>query len=96
MSLDEKVGQLLMVHFNGETVNDDAKTLIQKVHVGGFIYYNWANGLNSPEQVSTLSRELQKLRSLWTSPFRASYKSFERQHHFSNSLTFKKLARFPK
>ena len=64
MSLEEKAGQLLMVHFNGETVNDDAKTLIQKVHVGGFIYYNWANGLNSPEQVSALSRELQKLSTI--------------------------------
>ena len=47
-----------------------------------------------------LSKEREKLDlglgSLWISPFRASYKSFEWQHHFSNSLTFKKLARSPK
>lgn len=61
MTLEEKIGQLLMVHFNGETANEEAKTLIQKAHVGGFIYYNWANGLNSPEQVLCLSSSLQKL-----------------------------------
>ena len=50
MTLEEKIGQLLMVHFNGETANEEAKTLIQQVHVGGFIYYSWANGLNSPDR----------------------------------------------
>ncbi len=52
-----------MVHFNGETANEDAETLVQKVHVGGVIYYNWANGLHSPKQVSHLSLGLQKLAS---------------------------------
>lgn len=61
LSLEEKVGQLLMVHFNGETDNEDAKTLIQKAHVGGIIYYNWANGLHSPSQVKQLSKSLQTL-----------------------------------
>lgn len=61
MTIDEKIGQLLIVHFNGEEVNEDAKNLIQKVHVGGFIYYNWANGLHSPSQVTSLSFGLQEL-----------------------------------
>jgi beta-N-acetylhexosaminidase len=61
MKLEEKVGQILIVHFHGERVNQDAKDLIQEMHVGGFIYYNWANGLNSPDQVTLLSQELQKL-----------------------------------
>lgn len=61
MTLEEKVGQLLMVHFNGEKANKDAEILIQKVHVGGIIYYNWANGLDSPKQVLILSTDLQKL-----------------------------------
>jgi len=61
MSLEEKVGQLLMVHFNGETANEDARVLIQESKVGGIIYYNWSNGLSSPLQVMTLSAELQKL-----------------------------------
>lgn len=61
MTLEEKVGQLLMVHFHGEVVNEDARTLIHDTKVGGIIYYNWSNGLNSPEQVQNLSFGLQKL-----------------------------------
>ncbi len=61
LSLEEKVGQVLMVHFYGQTANDDAKALIQDIQVGGIIYYNWSNGLTSPEQVRTLSQNLQNL-----------------------------------
>ncbi len=60
MNLEEKVGQVLVVHFHGEQANDDAKALIQEMHVGGFIYYNWANGLHSPAQVKSLGLGLQK------------------------------------
>lgn len=60
MTLEEKVGQVLMVHFNGESANEAAQTLVQDTKVGGIIYYNWSNGLNSPEQVRTLSNGLQK------------------------------------
>ncbi len=45
MSLEEKVGQVLMAHFHGEVANEEAKLLIQDVRVGGIIYYNWSNGL---------------------------------------------------
>ncbi len=61
MSLEEKAGQVLMVHFHGKFANEEAKTLIQDTKVGGIIYYNWANGLNSPQQVQELSSGLQKL-----------------------------------
>lgn len=61
LSLEEKVGQLLMVHFHGEAVNRDAKALVQETGVGGIIYYNWANGLCAPEQVHSLSEGLQEL-----------------------------------
>ena len=61
LTLEEKVGQLLIAHFNGDIVNEDAKTLITHVFVGGLIYYNWANGLHSPDQVRTLSSGLQTL-----------------------------------
>jgi len=61
LSLEEKVGQLLIVHFQGESVNPDAKILVQQIKVGGIIYYNWSNGLTSPIQVQTLSTGLQKL-----------------------------------
>jgi len=64
MSLEEKVGQLLMVHFNGEKVNEDAVTLVQEIGVGGVMYYNWANGLHSKEQVAQLSSQLQELAAI--------------------------------
>src|SRR5687767_8210968 len=60
-TLEEMVGQLLLVHFRGEEVNEEAVQLIQEVKVGGILYYNWANGLYSPEQVAHLSRSLQTL-----------------------------------
>lgn len=63
MTLEERVGQLLMVHFTGERANEEAKILVQEVKVGGIIYYNWSNGLNSPEQVKELSEGLQQLAS---------------------------------
>jgi beta-N-acetylhexosaminidase len=61
MTLEEKVGQVMMVCFRGEEANENAKALVQEVHVGGFIYYTWANGLRSPVQVKSLSAGLQKL-----------------------------------
>ena len=61
MTLEEKVGQLLMVHFNGKDANEEARILVQETKVGGIIYYNWCNGLDSPEQVQMLSSSLQKL-----------------------------------
>ncbi len=63
LTLEEKVGQTLMAHFTGSVVNEEAKLLLEEAHVGGIIYYTWANGLESPEQVQALSIELQELSS---------------------------------
>ena len=59
MTLEEKVGQVMMVCFRGEEANENAKVLVQEVHVGGFIYYTWANGLRSSAQVKSLRAGLQ-------------------------------------
>lgn len=61
LTLEEMVGQLLMPCFFGETANEDAKYLIQNIQVGGILYYNWTNGLSSPQQVRELSQSLQDL-----------------------------------
>jgi beta-N-acetylhexosaminidase len=61
MSLEEKVGQVMMVHFHGETANEEAKMLLEHTHAGGILYYQWANGLNNPAQVQELSRSLQQM-----------------------------------
>lgn len=59
-SLEEKIGQLLIVHFSGESANANSLSLIVDAHVGGFIYYSWANGLHSKKQVLALSQSLQR------------------------------------
>lgn len=61
LSVEEKVGQLLLVHFHGQEANEEAQHLIQEIHVGGIIYYQWANELNHPQQVQSLSQGLQQL-----------------------------------
>ncbi|MEZ5315755.1 MAG: glycoside hydrolase family 3 protein [Chlamydiales bacterium] len=60
MTIEEKVGQLLIVHFQGEECNEIAKILIEDLHIGGIIYYGWANNLSNPEKVRELSQSLQK------------------------------------
>lgn len=60
LSLEEKVGQLLMVHFYGGTANKDSDYLIRDIGVGGIIYFNWCNELKSPMQVQQLSNSLQE------------------------------------
>lgn len=64
LTLEEKVGQLLMVHFYGDEINADAEKLIKEAHVGGIIYYRWANGLTCPQKVRKLSHDLQSLSSI--------------------------------
>lgn len=60
LSLEEKIGQLLIVHFYGTSLNEEAKSFIDDLHIGGVIYFNWSNGLENPTQVQSLSADLQK------------------------------------
>lgn len=39
MTLDEKVGQLVISGFQGETVSEELKELIEKYHIGGIILF---------------------------------------------------------
>lgn len=61
LTVEEKIGQILMVHFHGNISNNEAKTLIQELFIGNFIYYEWANELSSPNQIRQLSTSLQEL-----------------------------------
>lgn len=61
LTLEEKVGQLLMVHFHGEEADGHVRSYILDQHIGGVIYYRGYNGLTSPQQVQSLSAELQTL-----------------------------------
>ncbi len=63
MTLEEKVGQLFMVHVYGETPTDpnyedtnlsrnrgakNFKEMIEKYHIGGVIYFNWTANIGTP------------------------------------------------
>lgn len=60
LSLEEKVGQLLMVCFKGQTA-ENAQLLIENLNIGAIIYYQWSNDLESlsPAEVHALSQALQ-------------------------------------
>ncbi|CUI17783.1 putative beta-N-acetylglucosaminidase [Candidatus Protochlamydia naegleriophila] len=60
LTLEEKVGQLLMVHFRGHDLSEEVERLIHEAHVGGVIYYQWANDLSTPSQIKSLSTHLQQ------------------------------------
>lgn len=63
MSVEEKVGQLFIVHVYGKTATDKAyeqtnlkndrggknfKEVIEKYHIGGVIYFNWTDNITVP------------------------------------------------
>ncbi|GAB5410972.1 MAG: beta-N-acetylhexosaminidase [Chlamydiales bacterium] len=50
------IGQLLMTYANP----GEEQTLIQDLHVGGIIYYHWANDLTSTGKVQALSKKIQE------------------------------------
>lgn len=58
MTLEEKVGQLMMVGFSGLEKSKNADDLIKNKHIGGFIYFD--RNLSSPKQAAELSNSLQE------------------------------------
>lgn len=76
MSLEAKVGQLFMPYVYGTTATtrdstdveknqqawgvDNAAELIEKYHPGAIIYFAWANSLQDPEQIASLSNGIQR------------------------------------
>ncbi len=39
MTLNEKIGQMLMVGFEGQTINDNIREMIKDYHIGGFVLF---------------------------------------------------------
>ncbi|MGV9878202.1 glycoside hydrolase family 3 protein [Streptomyces sp. NPDC003006] len=76
MSLEEKVGQLFVMHVYGHTATDpdpgdadinlrelgvrDAAELIARYHLGGIIYFGWAHNTRDPHQIAALSHGIQQ------------------------------------
>jgi len=75
LTLAEKIGQLFITHAYGATADstevgdvernqsthgvDTAAELVQRYHLGGVIYFGWADNLADPEQIAGLSNGLQ-------------------------------------
>jgi beta-N-acetylhexosaminidase len=59
MSLDEKIGQMIYVGFEGETFTDEVRKLISTYKVGGIIVYaeNLVNPKQSVELINSIKQE---------------------------------------
>ncbi len=61
MSLDKKIGQMLMVGVDGLKPGSDAKAMIRNYHAGGIILYG--KNIQSPSQTVQFTNQLKKLNS---------------------------------
>lgn len=59
MTLEQKIGQLMIIGFDGFTVDAELRTMIVDYHIGGVVLF--ARNVRSPEQVARLTNELQKI-----------------------------------
>ncbi|MGE7603101.1 beta-N-acetylhexosaminidase [Peribacillus sp. NPDC097675] len=58
MTLEEKVGQLMIIGFAGTEKSSDVQEFIEEKHIGGIIYFE--RNMSSPKQVAELSNSLQQ------------------------------------
>ncbi|MEN9201868.1 MAG: glycoside hydrolase family 3 protein [Thermostichus sp. DG_1_6_bins_120] len=59
-SLEEKLGQLFWVYFEGSELSPALEEMIQDYHVGGFIFYSVAGNIQTPPQVAQLIASMQE------------------------------------
>ncbi|HOV27675.1 MAG TPA: beta-N-acetylhexosaminidase [Pseudobacteroides sp.] len=59
MTLDEKIGQLVIVGFEGETIDSNTKELIEKYHVGGVILFK--KNIKSVSQTAVLINSIKEV-----------------------------------
>ncbi len=59
MTIEEKVGQLIMVGFNGTQANEAIETHIRERFVGGVVLFS--QNIQSPRQTAELTNQLQRL-----------------------------------
>ena len=64
MTLDEKLGQMVIVEFYGSTVNSDLSQMIQASHVSGVLIENKNGNAQTRNQLVTLDHGMQHLAHL--------------------------------
>lgn len=60
MTLEEKVGQIMLVFFEGASMSENLRKFISEIKVGGVILYSSRNNIESVEQVAHLNEEIQR------------------------------------
>jgi len=58
-SIEKKIGQMLMVWFEGSHITPEVERMIAEYKVGGVVLFRWAGNLESREQIAQLTGELQ-------------------------------------
>ena len=64
MTIEEKVGQLIMVGFEGTQANETIETYIRERFVGGVVLFS--RNIESPRQTAELTNQLQRLAGVTT------------------------------
>ncbi len=59
MSLEEEVGQLFLVYFDGPTLSPALKTMIADYHIGGIVLFQVAGNLESARQAAEMINAAQ-------------------------------------
>ena len=59
MTLEQKIGQMVMMGVPGTTIGEAARTLIQDYYVGGIMLF--AENVDTPEQVARFTAGLQRM-----------------------------------
>ncbi len=59
MSLQEKVGQVMLIGFDGTSLTPELREAIETLHVGGVILYD--RNIASPQQLTRLNADLQQV-----------------------------------
>lgn len=60
MTLEEKVGQIMMVFFEGSTLSENLRKFVAELKVGGVILYSSRNNIESVGQVAELNWAIQQ------------------------------------
>lgn len=58
MTLREKIGQMIVVGFDGETVNEEVRNMIEQYHVSGVVLFG--RNISSAQQTTDLLNELKR------------------------------------
>lgn len=58
-TLEQKIGQVMVIGFDGTTVNAELHQMMTEYHIGGVILF--ARNVELPEQVAALTNELQNI-----------------------------------